>query len=473
MALATLAGCGVHGLRLADITRGMPDVFSEGEDATPAGEAGRWWERFEDPGLNALMEEAFANNLDLIVAEQRLAQTEAVARATGAAEWPQVEAGATGGRQSFGVSAGSSSLSAAGFNTGDFRLSATASYELDLWKKIASRARAARADALASREDIKALYISISAQLADLYYLAIEQKAQLELADRTIAAFEETLARVESRYRAGLVPALDLYQSRQNLATAKAARPAFESNLDRTRHAISVLLGRFPGAELAAQGSVLPEPPEFHVGLPSSLLRRRPDIEAARLRVDASDYRVAEAMADRFPSFNLIGEYGGASDTLGTILESPNIFWNVFIQAAMPVIDGGRRKAEVERTDAAYNEALARYRKALLTSFQEVEDALSSASASKERIKMLEERVRASESSLRLALDSYMAGLSDYLPVLAAQQGYYDASSALLAARRQLISDRIALARSLGGQWADRAAEKMTIGRTGRKDFMR
>lgn len=449
VATALVSGCGVHNIRKTDVAPEMPRAFAGAEDASPAEEAGRWWKKFNDEKLNAIMDEAFANNLDIARAVERLAQTEAVYRATGAAGYPQVDAAAKGGRSR-----------ASGVTADNYRLSAAASFEIDLWRKISSRTKAAKLDASASKEDIRSLYISISAELADLYYLAVEQRAQLELTDRTIEAFEDTLTRVERRYREGLVPALDLYQARQNLALAKSQRPVFEASLDTTLHAVSVLSGRFPGKELSGQTTELPEAPDFAVGLPSRLLTGRPDLRGALLRVEASDQRVAAAIADRFPSFNLIGEYGGASAVLGSILDSPNVFWNALLQAALPVIDGGRRKAEAQRAEAAYREALLGYRQAVLTSFREVEDALSSGKASKGRIGMLKERVDASESALRLALDRYLAGLSDYLPVLTEQQRLYEAQSTLLSARRQFISNRIALARSLGGEWADEAAAK-------------
>ena len=444
--LSLLTGCGVHSMRPAPDAK-VPVSYLRAQEAVPAEEAGRWWESFSDERLNALMIEAFANNLDIASAAGRVAQAEAAAGIAGAGKYPQVEAQARAGE-----------ARASGNTSESYRLSAAASYEIDLFKKVSSRANAARREAAASREDMKALYISISARLADLYYLAVEQRAQLELTDRTIAAFADTLERVERRYNAGLVPALDLYQSRQNLAIAKTQRPLFQSNLEKTMHAISVLLGRYPDKDVYAKGSALPEPPEFPVGLPSQLLKRRPDLEAALLRVEASDYRVAAAVADRFPSFSLTGEYGGASAELAAILDSPNIFWNLFMQAALPVIDGGRRKAEAQRTDAVYRELLAGYQQAVLTSFREVEDALSNGRASQERITHLAQRAGDSASALRLALDRYMAGLSDYLPVITEQQRQFDAESALLAARRQLISDRIALARALGGRWTDEAA---------------
>ena len=128
-----------------------------------------------------------------------------------------------------------------------YSLSLPASFELDLWRKLASRTEAARLEQVASREELKALYLSLSAQVADLYFLALEQQSQLELTDRNIAAFADTLERVERRYREGLVPPLDVYQSRQNLAAARSRRPQFENALVTAEHALAMLLGRYPG----------------------------------------------------------------------------------------------------------------------------------------------------------------------------------------------------------------------------------
>ncbi|HDZ84025.1 MAG TPA: TolC family protein [Nitrospirae bacterium] len=160
-------------------------------------------------------------------------------------------------------------------------------------------------------------------------------------------------------------------------------------------------------------------------------------------------------MANRFPSFNLVGTYGGASTKVRNILDSPNILWNILLQAVQPVIDSGRRSAEVERTRAVFREKLAAYHKTVLNAFKEVEDSLIKNSSSEKRISMLKENMAASENSLRIALDRYIQGLTDYLPVLTGQLHNFTAKSRLLAAKRQLISDRIELARALGGEWTD------------------
>ncbi len=438
-----LTGCSLHQSKITEPLLEVPAVYSQGTE-TPALPADKWWEEFGDERLNSLIEEALKNNLDIAQAYERLNQSLASLGIAGSSQWPSLNIEGSGGR--------ARQAGALGPVRGDtYRLSAAASYEIDIWQKIKSKNDAARFDMLASEQDLRALFISISAQVADLYYLAVEQKAQIELSDRTIDSFQDTLERVERRYRAGLVSTIDVYQSRQNLAGAKAKRPVFEAAMVTALNSVSVLAGRFPEGKSGTIMDELKSAPVFPEGVPSQLLSRRPDVKAAFLRIQASDKRVAEAIADRFPTFNLTGTYGGSDDRVGTILDSPNIFWNILLQAAQPVFDAGRRKAEVERTEAVFRENLAKYYQAVLNAFREVEDALVKSRTSEERIEMLNENVAASENSYRLALSNYMQGLTDYLPVLTEQLRHFTVKSNLLSAKRQLISDRIQLARALGG----------------------
>jgi NodT family efflux transporter outer membrane factor (OMF) lipoprotein len=428
-----------------------------------------WWKQFEDEQLNTLMEEAFRNNLDIAQAYGRLRQLEALFRITRSSQGLNITIEGSGGRsrQSGFFRGGSAQSEAFGPVTFDtYSLSAGAQYEIDIWRRLNSRTEASRLDALASEQDLKALFISISAQLADLYYLAVEQRAQLELSDQTIASFQDTLERVERRYRGGLVPALDVYQARQNLAAARAQRPLFKSRLAVTLNALSLLTGRFPEKEIGGSLTELRDAPPFKAGLSSGLLTRRPDIEAALLRLKASDEGIAAAIADRFPSFSLTGNYGGTSGEIQSVLDSPNVFWNLLLQLAQPVFDAGRRKAEVDRTDAVFMERLAAYHKTVLTAFQEVEDSLARIRASEERIRALNESVSSAESALRLSLDRYMQGLTDYLPVLTEQLRLFNAKSNLLTEKRALISNRIMLVRSLGGDWVDDVPEHYNIFKT-------
>lgn len=445
--IITLMGCSTYKPMMNSAAINMPSSYTD-SDNKPAPPIGRWWEQFGDERLNDLMEEAFTHNLDIAGAYERLEQSRNILRKTDAAR------GLIMNLEGSGIRARQSSLS--GAVTGNtYSLSAAARYELDIWGKLSSGTKAAEYDVMASEQDLRSLYITVSAQLADLYFLAVEQQAQLDLSDQTIESFRDTLERVEQRYRSGLVPAIDVYQSRQNLASAKAQRPLFASTHASSLNAISVLIGRFPDRQTIRTAQAIDEAPEFEAGLPSQLLLRRPDIQAALHRLTASNERIGRAISDRFPSFNLSGAYGGASETLRNVLDSPNIIWNVLVQIAQPILDAGNRKAEVERTRAVFREDLATYHKAVLNAFREVEDSLSNIKGSEERIAMLFETVSASENALRIALDRYMQGLTDYLPVLTEQLRHFTAKSNLLSAKRQLISDRIQLARSLGGEWMD------------------
>ncbi len=442
-----LAGCAVHRSRVDEAAVTVPDEYAERQQPTPAPPpAGRWWTRFGDPALDGLLAAVFAGSPELDQAYARLDQARAVARIAGAAQLLQVdvEGQASRARQPGLVE---------DTVTTDYRLSVAASYELDLWRRLDSRARAAWADVLASREAVLALYLSLSAETADLYYLLVEQRAQLALVDRTIASFVDALDRVERRYRAGLVPALDVYQARQNLSAARALRPTFEAAEARARHALAVLLGRFPDAALGGDRATLPHPPPVPtVGVPATLLTRRPDVRAALARVEAQDARVAAAVADRFPSIRIGGAYG----TLSTAFEmgtTSGIFWNLLANLTQPVFDAGRRKAEVARNEAALREAAAAYRSAVLVSVREVEDAITTNRATEARIERLEGVVRATGAGLEAASQRYQQGLSDYLPVLNAQARLFDARRQLLASRRQLLADRISLVRALGGDW--------------------
>ncbi len=464
------SGCSLHTSRISEAVLAVPASYSSGQPAEDAVlPVGQWWKQFEDEQLNSLMEEAFRGNLDIAQAYGRLKQMRAVFHITRSSQGLNVTIEGSGGRsRQSGFFRGSSGLSntfgPVTFDT--YSLSAGAQYEIDVWKKLDSRSESARLDALASEQDLKALFITISAQLADLYYLAVEQRAQLELTDLTIASFQDTLERVERRYQNGLVPALDVYQARQNLASAKAQRPLVESRLAVTVNALSLLTGRFPEKEIGGSLKELGEAPFFEAGLPSELLFRRPDIEAALLRLKASDEEIGAAIADRFPSFSLTASYGGTSGEIRSVLDSPNVFWNLLLQLAQPVLDANRRKAEVDRTEAVFMEKLAAYHKTVLTAFQEVEDALAGIHASEKRIAALNESVSSAESALRLSLDRYMQGLTDYMPVLTGQLSLFNAKRNLLAEKRALIANRIALVRALGGDWVDEAAGHYIIIKT-------
>jgi len=452
--LFVLVGCNLHKPTLVSLPVELPEHYLQ--QAAGTGEAiprDRWWLAFEDTGLNLLMDELFAQNLQIEAGFARLEQARATLTTVRSAQFPSLNLQAEQGRSMQPSFAGS-------YIGNNQRLAAVASFELDLWGKLAARSKAAVNSEEASYLDLQTLYLSLSSQLADLYYLAVEQRAQLALVDETIASFADTVARVESRYRQGVAPALDLYQTRQNLSAAQASRKTFEANLAGAEHAISILLGHYPQTGQLGDENLLPEKVVFFpAGLPSELIARRPDLQASLRRIEAADAGVAAAIADRFPSISLTGSAGTSRQDFSTGLIKGD-FWSLLGSLSAPVFDAGRRKAEVERNRALVREAVAGYQQQVLNAFREVEDALANNRTTEERIARLVETEVSTRASLRLALQRYLYGLTDYLPVLTSQRVQFDTRSRLLAARRQLISDRISLGRAVGGSWMARNIEQ-------------
>ncbi len=445
--LALFVGCAPHIRSVVTPVEPLPERFITLQNPLPhAAISARWWERFEDADLSRLVTEALAANLDLEQALARLQQSEALLRSASSARYPTLSAS--------GDARKGSQPGAFGDQQGEeTSLSIAAAFELDLWGKNAAHSRGARLNLESAQQEIRSLRLSLSARVADAYFLLVEQRAQQQLATQSITAYNQSLEMVERRYRNGLVPAVDLYQARQNLANAQARREATESAMQLAEHALAVLLGRYPGDEIAGQLTILPSPPDsFPAGLPSELLIRRPDLRAALLRVQANDARVAAAIADRFPSINLLGGYGTRRNTF-SIPTISGEFWNLAAGLTLPLIDGGRRRAEVEREQAVVAESLARYRQAVLVAFQEVEDALVRNQNEERRIAYLLAAEEAAADALRLSLERYRYGLTEYLQVVSAQVFHFQIQGSLIAARRQILSDRISLARALGGEW--------------------
>lgn len=445
LALLALTSCSPFRSAAPELPGPVPDSFLEAPAGQDFSDPGRFWERFNDPQLNDLEAQGLDGNLSIKQALARREQFSALEKISRATALPFLNLTGAAGRDK--------ALSMAGSTAGNsLRLAAVAGYEIDLWNKLGSGRSAASSSKQATVADIKTAFISVAAQIADLYYLTVEQRAQLALNEQIIKSQAETLARMERRYEAGLVPPLDLYQARQNIIAAQAKSPIFRANLAKANHALAVLLGRFPAENLSGDLAGLPDhlaplPP----GLPSALLSRRPDIEAALWRIKARDQEVAAAVAARFPSFNLTGGIGSASlDYAATV---SGTFWNLLLDATLPIFDYGRRRAEVDRRQAIMAEEVARYQQTVLQAFQEVEDALSASRTGEEQLKLLGERYGATTATLRLAEEQYFAGLTDYLSVLTAQKNHFEVQAQLLSARRQLISDRISLMKALGGDW--------------------
>jgi len=449
-----LAGCSLHRPMTAEPPVGLPGRYAESMHAGMPLE--RWWLKFGDERLNALMEEAFAKNLDIAAAVARVKQMAALRRSAGASRLPYLRADAQASREKTPGFLGDS-------EGNGYRLSVTAGFEIDLWDRLGALSRAADLEAEATREDVMALYLGLSADVADFYYVVAEQRLQLSILDRTVSLLEEMLEMVEHRYREGIASALDVYGARQELTAAMARREGIAAGLASAEHTLAFLLGRYPGDIPVGEMVILPDTVDaFPEGIPSGLLARRPDVMSALLRVKASDERIAAAIADKFPAVNLLGSYGRSRTAFSTG-DIVGIFWQVVTGITQTLFDGGRKEAGVDRARAVFEERLALYHKKVLAAFREVEDALARNRTTERRIAHLQKQVEAAEAALNITRGMYREGLAGYLQVLSAEVRLLDARGRLTAARRQLISDRISLARALGGKWMAQEMDKRLL----------
>lgn len=442
-----LSGCMLHEVR-EDVPAPvpMPEKFSDSGEvgATPD----RWWEAFEDAELTRLVDRALRENLDVRRAWFRLDQSRALAREAGAPLWPEVsiDAGRTRSRNLAFPTNDKAVVS----HSSRYNVAADASYEIDLWGKIRSRKSAAKEDVSASREDLESTAFVLSADVADLWYSIAELKARRKLLDEQLKVGQTFLDLVELRFNQGQATAVDVHQQRQQVAATRSEIPLVESSLATSQHGLAVLLGEAPRAKVADVRSTLPALPALPgTGLPGELLTRRPDVRAAQHRVRAADYRVGAAIADRFPSFRLSGQMGLLAATPQELFA--NWMWSIVTSLATPVIDGGRRRAEVDRTEAVTKELVLSYGRVILNAMREVEDALSLERHQRDYLKQIADRIEIARENLRESRRRFLNGLSDYLPVLTALQSLQSLERTQIQAQRDLISYRIQLYLALGG----------------------
>ena len=388
LVLFLLVSCASQPIEVAPPSS-FPDTFSRsGSNPLPD----KWWTVFRDHELNALMTQALEYNFSLRTAWDRLDQAHAIAAKTGARLWPNVD-GSAGASRSVSRSAGSDRS-----YSSDYMLGIAAGYEVDLWGRIRSARDAARLDAIALEEDLRAIAITLTAELAGTWYQMSEQRRQLSLLNEQVETNEKYLDIITLKFRRGQVSAADVLQQRQLVESTKGERFLVESSLQVLEHQLAVLLGLAPGARELDPGEYLPTLPHLpQAGLPAEWIRRRPDIRSAELRIKAADRRVAVAIADRFPELGLTIRADTSAEKMRDLFDN----WLASLAANLvaPLLDGGERSAEVERTQAALSEELNSYGQLVLESLKEVEDALFQETKQSEYVASLEAQLELSGKS--------------------------------------------------------------------------
>ena len=452
---ALLAGCAVGpsyhrpAVTVPEQLRGQPGAADAASLADQA-----WWQVFQDDSLKALIDEALRNAYDLRLAAWRVEEARAHAGVAGALYLPQVQVQAdwTRGRQSsFAGGAGAAGGAASPQNL--YGVNAGLSWEIDLWGRIRRTNEAALAQALATEEARRGVLLSLVSDVATGYFQLRELDEQLAVAKRTAAAFQGSYDLFNRRLAAGAASALDTSSAEVSLASASAAVPDLERQIEAQENRLCLLLGRPPGP--IARGAALGDqalPPAVPAGLPSDLLRRRPDLRQAEQQLVAANANVGVAVANFYPTISLTGAFGGVAPELAGLFGAGRT-WSLGGGLLSPVLQGRRLEAQHRVAVAQWEEAKVQYEQSVNNAFAEVATALV---AYQKLAGVESEQVRAvtvNREAVRLSNQRYLAGRSDYLEVLQAEQQQFLAENAVAQTRFNRLASLVQLYKALGGGW--------------------
>ena len=400
-----------------------------------------WLYGFGDAQLEALAGEALANNLNLRIGAAQVDRAAGIARAAGAALRPAI-----GFAGDIAETGGDRAVSGTSYNA-----SLAVSWELDVWGRVRSQARAGEAVFEATVADFEYARLSIVATTAKTWFLATEARLQRSLATEAVETFRGILEVVETREDVGQVTQQEVALARADVASAEDALRQAESAYEQVQRGLEVLLGRYPAADLEAADDLIGIPPPIPVGVPSDIIARRPDLRAAERRVAAAFFQEQEARLARLPSFNLtagVGIDSGLDDAIG----------NLAAGIVAPIFTGGALQAQVDIATADQEAAMAAYGLTLLNAFEEVETALSNEQLFEQRQQFLESVVTENERALEIARVRYDVGQIDLLSVLQMQARVLGARASLIRIRDERLAQRVNLHLGLGGSFEDPAA---------------
>ncbi|MDO9192635.1 MAG: efflux transporter outer membrane subunit [Undibacterium sp.] len=461
----SLAGCGSLGIAVGpDYQRPVLEtprtlvVLSTQDTAVSNVDLLSWWKSFQDPVLNSLLDEAVANNQDLVLAAGRIEEARATATGTRSNRFPVVDATLSGNKSRTSENAGKL---AAGANpvSKDFQVGLNASYEIDFWGKLARADEASRARLLAQETNLGLVQSSLYSTLAQNYFALRAYDAQVALSESALATRQENLRLQQKRFSAGSVGELDLHLAESEAAAAEISLAQAKQALGNTESALAVLLGRSPSAiaqPVIVRGSsidALYQQLTVPSDLPSDLLNRRPDIIAAEQGLVAANADVGQAKAQYFPSVKLTTGIGDESRVFQDLFNPASLLWNIGASLVQPVFRAGAIGAVVSGAEARKSQALAQYVQTVQGAFRDVHDALINTSANQQIYAASNRRVIALKDSLRLADLRYKNGYSSYLEVLSAQRDLLQAEASLIDTKRAHLSAVVSIYKAVGGGW--------------------
>jgi NodT family efflux transporter outer membrane factor (OMF) lipoprotein len=424
-----------------------------------------WWSSFQDPELNSLIERAGDRNLDLKLALERVQEARAARGIARSGYFPSVDttASSTRNRQRV-IAAPSGQRTSPAFvpiEYNNFQGSLGASWELDVFGTTRRGVQAATADVVAAEENRRDVLVILLGDVGRVYAQLRGFQRRLEIANKNIKTQQDTLDLTTARAKAGLATELDASRAAAQLESTKSVVPTLLSGIDISIHRLSVLLGEEPGALRSELEKTRPIPTagtDVEVGLPSDLLKRRPDIRRAEAELAAATARIGEAKADLFPRFVLTGTAGRQATQLHDLTLGAANFFAAGPGISLPLFTGGRIRSNIAVQTSRQREALISYQSSVLHALEEVQNALVNYSQEQERRDRLNQAVEQSQLAVHLASEQYHAGLVDFLSVLEAQRELYADEDQLVQSQTSVTTNLIALYRALGGGWSARQA---------------
>lgn len=415
-----------------------------------------WWEVYRDPALDKLLRAALASNYDVRIALARVEEFRAAAGIAGFGSIPQVSAGGGATRSRISTVGPNPLPSSAGPVRTTLNAEVTASYEIDLWKRVASLNAAARADLLASEFARDTAHISVMAGVASAYFTLRSLDQQLAVSQRTVATREEFVKLTRAQLNAGVVSELDVNRAEASLATARALIPELKAQIAQTENLLQILSGASPApVARTAAGDIdhLPVPPEVPVGVPSTLLERRPDLRQAESTLIGANARLKAVKASLFPTISLTGALGSQSAAFGSLFSGPAQTWSFGLALLQPIIDANRNKFQVQIYTAREQQAILAYQQTVAQAFREVGDALAARSGNSEALRVQNEQVAALRAARAQVQKRYAAGYSSYFEVIDADSALYTAELARVQIYRNTLTSLVQLYKALGGGW--------------------
>ena len=457
VACALVTGCASVGPNYVRPDMSPPPAFRDAtEPPAPDSLADiPWWQVFDDEALQALIRDAIAHNHDLRIAIARVQEARALARVARSFLYPDIGIGV-------GTTANQASRNSQPPLVGEdddrtftnTSLTVTMAWELDLFGRIRRDSEAAFARYLSSEEGRRAVLITLVSDVAQSYFLLREFDLQREVAQRTLVLNDQTVEYYKTRLAGGVSNRLELDTAVANRSLTAASIPEIERQVATLENAISVLAGRPPGA--IGRGKTLESqtlPPTIPVGVPATLLERRPDVVEAEQLLVASNADVGAAKALFYPAINLTGSVGSVSGALSNLLKGDSVIWSVGVGLFQPLFNAGRIKGNYEAAQARFNQAVAEYQQTAINAYREVADALIAI----QKLALVRVEQQAGVAALRdasqLARERYDIGLSSYLEVLIADQELFERELDLASTRGSEMRALAQLYRALGGGW--------------------